>query len=1023
MQKHVQTRKRSLLGFLLMLCAFATMAQSQTVKGKVTDSETGEPLPGVNVLVKGTSTGSTTDADGVYSVAASSKDVLVFSFIGFTTIEVTVGEQTTIDLKLIADAQALGEVVVVGYGTQKKEHLTGAVATTNIEQYAKIPTGNALTALQGQIAGVSVSTGTGNPANGPSVNIRGLGSVNGVEPLYVIDGIPANPSYLNPAEIESISILKDASAATIYGSRGFGGVVMITTKRGKQGVPRLTFDSFVGVNQVNLNGVNPATREERNKIATESFTNAGQPVPAFANPANQSSFANTDWADKYFKSGLEQKYDVGISGGSDKMAYNLLLGYYNHSGTIINTGVERYNSRLNLDFKDLIKNRLNVTSTVAFNRKNVKNYYDDIGGGSSFSGIMSLFQTLPHKRVYDKDAPYGYAGHVPALGTAGGGNIVGERMLNRDRDQTDYLQANIGAELRLIDGLTYKFSLGFSSEDYYNDSFSPGYDFGPGAIIETPRIWQFRSRFNYAVINNVLNYSKSFDKHNLAILLGQSSEEGQYKSVGGSNLELPSPVIEGLSSGIGLRNSYGSVSSNRLHSYFGRLTYNYDQRYFVEGSFRRDGSSRFGPENRYANFYSFSAGWAIHRENFFSSDFITELKPRFSYGVVGNQNIGDFRYQAIIETGGTTLNYAFGTGGSPLALVGATSIALADASIKWEQNQSINFGLDVTLFGGKVSATLDYFNNKAKDMLAVDPLAPSSGIQVSPIRNVGTMENKGFEVNLKYRGQSGELKYNIGLNFFGTENKVLDFKDNQIVSGFVEFNNYSTTRTEAGRPIGSFYLYDAVGIFQTQAEIDAYVGEGGAKIQPLAAPGDLKFRDINDDGEINDEDRKYFGVGIPKMELGFNADVTWKNFDAVVMFAGTFGNKMYNAFKHNTYRLGFNADLADSWSATNKNSDIPRLINSDPNGNYKVASDFFLENGSYLRLRNLQVGYNVPSSLIEKIGLTKMRIYVAGYNLLTFTKYSGFDPGATNYGIYARGVDRGYYPISKSFVGGLSLTF
>lgn len=1022
-----------LIGLLLMMGYTAvSLAQGQILRGKVTDQVTGEGMPGVNIVMKGTSNGTTTDASGAFSISNEGKDgVLVFSFIGYKTMEVNVSSnQTSVDVKLETDVQALQEVVVVGYGTQQKSHLTGAVATTNMENFSKIQTGDALNALQGQVAGVNVSAVSGNPGGTPQVQIRGLGTINGSSPLYVIDGIPSDISYINPSEIESINVLKDASAATIYGARGANGVILITTKRGKSGAPSVSFNSFVGAHKVNLNDINAPSRAERNTILNNSFTNAGLTPPGYTNPANQSQFSDTRWADEYFKTGIEQKYDLGISGGTDQMTYSFQGGYYDHNGTVVNSGIKRYNGRMNLDFKELANGRVNINTGVAFIRRDVRNFNDAVGdpnnnntGNAGFSDIQDLFQTLPHKAIYDPLSPNGYAGSISSIGTASAGNPVGVRNLNRDLDQNDYIQLNLGAEVKIIEGLSYKMSFGLNSDNRYNDTFIPNYDFGTGYTVETPRIYQFRSRSNQVVMNNLLNFTRQFGLHDVAVLIGQSSERTLYKSLGGSNLELPSANVDALDLGIGTRNSYGLVRENTLLSYFGRVSYNYASKYFLEGSLRKDGSSRFGPSNRWGTFYGVSAGWAIHRENFFSGNAISELKPRYSYGVVGNQNIRDFLFQSIIDVGQTTLNYSLGSGISPLAKTGIIGYRLPNQDIKWEETATQNIGLDLGVLDNALSFTFDYYKSKTKGMLVETKIPSSTGIQISPTKNAGDLENQGFELSVTYKKREGNFKYNISLNGGTSKNKVtqLGFEGQEFVDGYVEYENYPTTRTRVGSQIGEFYLREVNGIFKSQAEIDNYKNKDGDLLQPNASPGDLRFVDVNGDGVLDDDDKKSFGSALPKATFGLNFDATWKNFDFAVMFTGSAGNKMYNAFKMQSYRLGFSRDLLNSWTPQNTDSSIPRLNRDDPNNNYSTPSNFFLEDASYVRLRNLQIGYTIPGNLIGKSGIKKLRVYLGGYNLLTITKYDGFDPGVSNFGKLARGVDRGFYPVSKSFVAGVSI--
>lgn len=1001
-------------------------AQAQVLKGKITDT-TGDVMPGVNIVIKGTTSGTTSDERGEYSITLTDQTaVLVFSFIGYKPQEINVrSTQTTLDVSLEMDITALQEIVVVGYGTQKKTHLTGAVASANMENLNRIPTGDAMNALQGQVAGVNVSVASGNPAAAPVVQIRGIGTINGSAPLYVIDGIPSDITYINPAEIESINVLKDASAATIYGARGANGVILVTTKRGKKGQAQITFDSFVGMNKAN-NLLPQANRAERNAILIESFTNAGLTPPSYTDPSVQDQYADSKWVDEYFKTGVEQKYDLGVGGGTDQMTYRFTTGYYSNSGTIINSGLKRYNTRLNMEFKNLLKERLTLSTGLAYIRKDSKNF-DDVGGAGNagYSEIAELYQTFPHKEIYDPNSPNGYAGQDISMGLQGAGNIIGARNLTRNEDQTDYIQLNLGADLMIIKDLTYKFMFGLNSENYYNDQYYPQYNFGPGYEVETPRTFQYRSRTNQTVFNNLLTYTKEFNAHSISVLVGQSAESIENKSVGGSNLEMPSSSVEALDAGIGTRNSYGSVGTSTLLSYFGRASYNYDDKYFFEGSLRRDGSSRFGPNNRWGTFYGVSAGWAVHKENFWSIEAISEFKPRFSYGVVGNQNIGDFLFQSVISSGGTILNYGFGGDASPIATPGAISYSLANPDIKWEETATSNFGLDFSVLKNALSFTFDFYKSKTTGMLVETKVPGTSGILIAPVTNAADLDNQGFELGITYKNTAGEFSYNVNANVGTSKNtiKKLGYEGQEFIDGFVEYNNYATTRTAVGTQIGEFYVREVAGIFQTQEEIDAYLDKDGGLMQPNAVPGDFKFVDINKDGVLDDADKRSFGSALPKASFGLNLNASWKNFDLAIMFNGTAGNKMYNAFKMQTYRLQYSRDLLDSWSPSNTGSDLPRLDRNDPNNNYSTASNYFIEDASYVRLRNLQVGYTLPAAIGEKIGLSKCRFYIGGYNLLTITKYTGFDPGLSNFGKLARGVDRGYYPMSKSFVAGISLGF
>ena len=1004
--------------FQISICA----AQSRELKGRVLDAASGEALAGVHILIKGSSAGTATDAHGGFVLQAEGNETLVFSFIGYKSFETSLSVgQTFLEVKLEEEVQSLQEVVVVGYGEQKKEHLTGAVVAANMENLAKIPTGDAINALQGQVAGVTVSTPTGAPGAAPVVQIRGYSTMNGTSPLYVIDGIPSDASYLAPNEIESLTVLKDASAATIYGSRGANGVIVITTKKGKAGKSQLAVNSFVGFNEANLNGIKPTRTAQRNLIWRDANNNSGQPPPAWA--MDDAKYADTNWADAYFKTGVEQRHDISASGGTDKVNYVYTGGFYSNSGTIINTGFNRYNSRLSLDFKDLLNDRLKLSAGFSFVRKDIKNFSDVSGGGNAgFSPLMYLYTVYPHKAIYDTTSSNGYAGALADLGIGGAGNPIGEQSLKVNDSQNDYLQMNLGADFKILKWLSYQFKLGFNSENLFTNLFYPQYNFGAGATIETPRSWETRGRTNSVVFNNLLNFAKEINGHDIKVLLGQSSEQNAYRSVTGSNLLLASGSVKALDAATGTQGSSGTILENRLLSFFGRVTYSYSNKYFLEASIRRDGSSRFGPNNKYGTFYGVSCGWAVHKEAFFDSKFISELKPRFSYGAVGNQQIDDFQYQSLVTTGGNILNYPFGSTQS--ISPGAASLGIGVTDIKWEQNSMINAGLDLGIAENKWFIAFDYFQSKTAGMLVPRNVPGSSGIANAPTTNAGNFENRGLEIGISYRKENGQFKHTLNANMGTSKNKVtqLGYEGQQFIDGYVEYQNYPTTRTAVGTSVGEFYLKEADGIFKTQDEIDRYKNREGNLMQPNARPGDLKFADVNRDGYLDDKDKRSFGSGLPKVTFGFNYNGSWKNLDIAIMFNGTIGNKMYNAFKMDLYRLNASPDLVNSWSPANPSSGIPRLVFSDPNSNYTTSSSYFLEDASYLRLRNLQIGYNLPADVLGKTGIAKARIYVGGYNLFTLTKYNGFDPGLTNYGKFARGVDRGYYPINRSYVLGISLS-
>lgn len=1015
-------KTNSFLLFLLLLVfnlSYSTQVKAeidQTISGIVTD-ENGEPLIGVNIIVENSTVGTTSNIDGTYEITIPDGSTqLIFSYTGYQTQTIDVAGRSIINVVLLTDSQLIDQVVVVGYGKQKKSDITGAVSTVNVEEIQKLPTASVGTALQGQAAGVNIAAATGAPGGDPVIRIRGLGTIGNNNPLFVIDGIPGDLSYINPADIESINVLRDASAATIYGSRASNGVVIVTTKRGKTGEPRVTLNSYVSTQSL-TNNIEMANKAQYNQIMRDARANGGEDPLQFT--LDDSQYADSDWVNEYIESGFEQKHDLSISGGTDHMSYNFSGGYFQNTGAVINTDFERYNARLNLDFK-LLDDRLTIAPGIGFTRNNSNNMFQPTGGGNaSFSPFLSAFTALPHRAIYDADSPNGFAVPAPELGS---GNPIGERSLETNVNQDDYMQFNIAADLELFAGLSYRFQYGTNIENTHNFYQLPTYSFGPQATNEDPFISENRARLNQWALNNLLNYTKAFGSHNLDLMVGVSREKSQYRSVGGANRQLPSNSLAALSAGIGDESSFGFNSTSTLQSYFGRASYNYDNKYFLQTSLRRDGSSRFATENKYGNFYSVSLGWAMHKEDFFNSGFISELKPRISYGTLGNQNIGDHLFLARIASGGARLNYPFGREVQQEVLVGAINTSLPTPDIKWEETTTTNFGLDLGFMEDKWLVNVDYFMSKTKDMLVSVPVPATSGITTFPLTNGGEMENKGWELSTTYRQKEGGFKYDITANLSSSSNKItqLGFADESFTEGYIEFFNFPTTRTEVGGEIGRFYLFQTDGIFQNQAEIDAH------GIQPNAAPGDLKFVDTNGDGNLGDDDKVYFDSGLPKLEYGLTFNGYYDNFDFSLFFQGTQGNKMYNGMKMWLYRTdrleNVSADLVNAWSPTNTDSDIPRNVSTDPNSNTR-PSDYYLEDGSYLRLRNVQIGYTLPTSFVQKASISRARIYFSAYNLLTFTNYTGFDPGISNSGLFTRGVDRGFYPLSKSYVFGINLGF
>lgn len=1002
-----------LLLLILIQIASPVQAQSSVVKGRITSSDEGEGLPGVSILEKGTTNGSVTDLDGNYSLSVSSGATLVISYIGYLTQEVAVGSQSEISLALEPDIETLEEIVVIGYGTQKKASLSSAVASVNVDNIQKLPGANVANLLQGQVPGVSANFASGAPGAAPVVRVRGAATIGNNNPLYVIDGIPGDISSINPNDIESINVLKDASAATIYGSRASNGVIVITTKRGQSGAPVVSLNSYVGVSSITKK-VDVLDRAGNNSVSAAAYAAEGMSPLSYTQLAGTT---DTDWQDEMFRSGLEQKYDVGISGGNEFGTYNFSVGYFDKEGNVIGSGFERYNLRMNADFK--VSDRITVGQTISYARsrrnKIGEDEREDNFGNAGFSPVMDILQSLPHNAVYDPTSANGFA-----AATVESGNIVGKTELRTNERTVDRFQGNVYLEAKLIEGLKFRTQIGLNHTNQFQVDHSPTYNFGPQEANERAWLEEQNFRTSRWVWNNVLDFNRSFGDHNVSALLGVVAEEQEFRLTGASNDELPSNDLKALDDGIGNANSWGDNVSESLFSTFGQFNYAFGDKYLVQATIRRDGSSKFGPSNKHGVFTSASVGWRISSEDFFNVGLISNLKPRFSIGKLGNQRIGDFQYVADLSSNQNQINYPTGEGESQVVSVGTILRTFADPNIKWEETKTMNIGLDLGLLDDQIQVTFDYFDSETTDMLVGIPIPATAGYNLVNETNGGAMTNKGWEASVLYKKVQGEFTFDIMANISKSKNEItqLGFADESFTNGQVIFDTHPTTRTEVGRSIGEFYMYKTDGLFQNQGEIDAH------GVQPNAQPGDLRFVDVNDDGELNDDDKAYVGSGLPDFEYGITFNASYKKFDFSLFFQGSQGNEIYNGTKLLLYRnqngiKNFSADLLDAWTPSNTDTSVPRVTMLNANSNDR-PSDYFLEDGSYLRLKNIQLGYNIGS--VNRL-FSSARVYLAAENVLTITGYDGYDPGNTGYQNFSRGLDVGLYPLSRNLIMGVQLKF
>ncbi|MCF7567052.1 TonB-dependent receptor [Sabulilitoribacter arenilitoris] len=1020
-------KQKNLKGYLLLLffMSFAgfLFAQEITIKGVVKEANSGQPLPGVNVAEKGTSNGAVTDFDGNYTIKISnSNSVLVFSYVGFKTLETNVGNNTTVNIDLVEDAAKLDEVVIVGYGTQNRKLVTGSVVSANVKNVMKLPGANAASMLQGQAAGVNINDGQGSPGSEPIIRVRGLGTIGNNNPLVVIDGIPGEMSSVNPADIQSITVLKDASATTIYGSRAANGVIMIQTKRGSEGKLKVELRTYVAQQSL-INNISLLGKQDRINVALDTATKNGETPPLWATTPG---LPNTNWAEELFSEAYEFKTDVRVSGGSENASYNVSIGHFDQEGTAFNTNYEQFSVRFNADYK--FSDKLKLSQSIGFigsERKLFSSANDNgvlgrsfnveselLGANVSQSDVLPILRANPTLPGRDSNAPLGLGVPDPVVFPRSQNPLVSQ--LRDYTTKRDRLQGNLKLDWEITEGLTASTQLGANIFNDFNEDFNPVYPGVNDLFNPKTSLFQERIRRTDAVWNNTLNYEKEVGKHIFGLLAGVSREKRVIESTGGSNTELPSNAVRTLGSGVGAVNSFGSSITSTLQSYFGRLNYAYDEKYLIEASVRRDGSSRFNSDNEYGNFGAVSLGWRMTEESWFDIPFISNFKPRFSWGVLGNQQIPDYLYYALINLNTRANNYPVGDG---QIQVGGALASLPSTDIKWEETTTKNYGLDFGFLNETIYGTLDVFNSTTDDMLvSIDPTG-TSGITTPYTFNGGLIENKGWELVLGYRHNTGgDFNFNIEGHLSKTSNKIIELgnADDAIIRGYWKFRTHPTTFTAAGGSIGDFYLFDSDGVFQTQAEIDAH------GIQPQAEPGDLKFLDVDGDGDLDDDDKRRFGSGLPDFEYGININLNYKKFDLSMFFQGTKGNKMYNAQRLDLVSAGAHTDLLNAWTPDNP-SNIYRTGSS--NNNNARPSDYFLESASYFRLRNLQIGYTLDE-LFKNIDLVEgARLYLSGQNLFTITDYTGFDPSLVNHQLMDRGVDRGFVATQRRFVLGLDLRF
>lgn len=1031
-----------MLVFQAMLGIGAGVLNAQTVKGTVISGSDNEPLIGASVMVQGTKTGAVTDLDGNFTIEAKNGQTLEVSYLGFITQKIKV-TGSTINVTLNEDKQSLDEVVVVGYGVQKKKLVTGATVQLKGDDIAKLNTTNPLSAMQGQTPGVNIVSTSGQPGAAMSVTIRGLGTVGNSQPLYLIDGVGGDITTLNPADIESIDVLKDAASAAIYGAQAANGVVLVTTKSGKEGSSKITYDGYVGWQTLGRK-FNVLNAREYMSIMDEARLNSGMSVIDW-NSLNSIHDANgnvydTDWIDQAVDNGaLTTSHSLAFTGGSKTSTYSISGGYTGQDGLIGGSDVsyyKRYNLRANSEHK-MFNGLVIIGEHIGFVYKQSRGMNT---GNIWNNNLRSAFLTSPIIPVYDADGNYNST--VNSDWNVNDGNPYGTMMMNRySKNRSGTLDANVYMQIEPIKNLKFRtvFAVNYGASDYR--SYTPVYKFTPQSGNAESKVSQSHGNGLSLVWTNTLSYDFNVKEHHINALLGSETSKYDGESTGGSNTGLIAGFNDWnhafLTNTNGTDNKTvngGPYDSTRGQSFFARLGWSWKDRYMVNATMRADGSSKFAKGHRWGYFPSVSAGWTLTEEKFMKStaSWLDFLKLRLSWGQVGNANIKCYQYLAPVSTSNT--NYNFGTtGGQQGWVTGAYTSRLANENVKWETSEQYNLGIDARFLRQRLSLTFDAYIKNTKDWLVQAPVLATAGTE-GPIINGGDVKNKGIELGLSWNDQIGkDFIYSVGANFAYNHNEVgaIPTKDgiihgatNQIYNGAEEFY-----RAENGHAIGYFYGYKTAGIFQNQQEVNEWIAAGNGVMQKNVKPGDVKYVDVNHDGVIGDADKVDLGNGLPKYTFGFNLNLGYKGFDLSANFTGAAGFKIAQSYRDpNSPQGNYSRRILKRWTGEGTSNEIPRVTYGDV-GNWSF-SDLYLQDGDYIRLQNLTLGYDFKK-LISWKGLSKLRLYFQVQNLFTLTKYDGMDPEIGSYNgtdgnsshSWVSGVDMGYYPHPRTFIVGVNLAF
>lgn len=1014
--------------FIALLLTISVFAQ-QAIKG-ILKSSTGEPLSGATIGIKGTNRNTIANTQGEFSINAPKGSVLVISSVGFKTREiVATGEVINVSLDIAENA--LNDVVVIGYQTVRRKDLTGATGVVNMTDASKITSGSVVESIQGLVPGVTVRN-SGAPGSNAAVEIRGVGSFTNSSPLYVIDGMLADANTtVNPDDVATMQILKDASAAAIYGSRAGNGVIIITTKKGKEGPAKFSLSAKYGRQDFAKKWKVMSAPQFLKTVQTE-YANSGISLPAGFAAQLANNTINTDWQKEITRTGNDQDYNLSITGGSKTSSYLLAGSYYKNQGLLIANDFQRASMRINTESR---KGRLTIGENLMISNSS----------GSNPGGGVNAFYEYPNMLpiIGVKGNQYSSIPANPGswgMGTNDIPSYASNYVANAALDNIKYNYAkiigNAYAELKFTDWLSYRFNMGAEvSFDYAKEVRDSG-------------IWRYnnqppltgvnedRETFTNFLLEHTLNFNKSVGLHSISAVVGfsRTQQEREYTSAGRTLLQqVNGQVYSTIGSALGTPTASGGASVFwRSHGYLGRINYAYNEKYMLTLTGRIDQDTRFGPENRTGYFPSAAAAWRISKEKFFTIPWVNDLKLRGSYGKLGISNsldaYGSWPYLAVLNNSPRAI---YGAGQTPI--IGQYQSALTNPDIHWETRVEKNIGFDATLLNNRLSVALDLYNSLSKDVIVSLPAALYLGVSSGTVANAASIRNKGIELAITYRSKNQPFKWEISGNVTTINNKVVsvgnqgtDALGNKV--DYLEPNNF--IRAQVGHSIGQWYVLKTAGVFQSQSEVNGYVNKSGKIIQPTAKPGDIKYQDANGDGTINDQDRQYAGSPWPGLQTGLQFNASYKNFTFGFQFIGIFGSKIYNDVRRvlDSYQLtNFRTDL-DPWSVSNPGAKDPRLavdVSSDPSvamNNFSQTSRW-LENGSYVRLRNLEIGYTFPKNTIANLGITNARVYISAQNLFTITSYKGLDPDVQGNGILERGFDVGNWPPSRVFSAGIQFYF